>query len=204
MTYIAIEGADGSGTTTQARLLAWRLAASHKAHLCCEPTDSPIGQLVREFFEGKHGALPNWRTMFHLFQADRERTDEATRELNKDRVIVSDRCFMSSLVYQSASAFFAGGEEEEEEAFDLVDGNCAHLLKPDICIVLDVNYLTVKERKLARGSVSEDHYEKNSEFAIKVLERYSGIEGPGVVKIDGNGSEEEVAEAVFQAVSAIL
>ena len=68
--FIAFEGIDGCGKSTQAKLLADKLEkAGHKIFLTCEPTESRIGTLIRDIFNHKMEA--DHRTIAGLFVADR-------------------------------------------------------------------------------------------------------------------------------------
>ncbi len=77
--FIVLEGLDGSGTTTQARLLHSRLEhAGIRCDLTWEPTDGPAGKLIRDVLSGKlHSAgtgskvVLSERTLCLLFAADR-------------------------------------------------------------------------------------------------------------------------------------
>ena len=68
--FIAFEGIDGSGKSTQVKLLSYNLKnAGHKVYLTCEPTDRPIGKMIRDIFSHKMEA--DHRTIAALFVADR-------------------------------------------------------------------------------------------------------------------------------------
>src|SRR5260221_1600458 len=104
---IVIEGLDGAGTTTQARRLAEHLGAH--AHLTREPSDGPVGRLIREMLTGAHaieGASISQSTFGLLFAADR--LDHLQREVEPaiaaGKTVVSDRWYHSSLAYQGTGA----------------------------------------------------------------------------------------------------
>ncbi|HWM84784.1 MAG TPA: dTMP kinase [Kofleriaceae bacterium] len=102
---IALEGIDGAGTTTQARLLCDKLGGRGVAtHLTREPSIGPVGRLLREILAGEH-APTDATTLALLFAADR--ADHVQREvepaLAAGRVVVSDRWYHSSLAYQGAA-----------------------------------------------------------------------------------------------------
>ena len=68
--FIALEGIDGSGKSTQVKLLSDHLkSAGHKVYATFEPTDSPIGSVIRNIF--KHIIEADHRTIAALFAADR-------------------------------------------------------------------------------------------------------------------------------------
>ena len=107
---IVLEGLDGAGTTTQARMLVDHLRSSgQRAHLTGEPSAGPIGRLIREMLAGQH-ALPegsiSQSTFGLLFAADR--LDHIQREVHPQlasgATVVSDRWYHSSLAYQGTGA----------------------------------------------------------------------------------------------------
>src|SRR5690348_3067705 len=107
---IVLEGLDGAGTTTQAKRLVEHLT-SHgtKAHVTREPSDGPVGVLIRQMLTGGH-AIPgqsiSQSTFGLLFAADR--LDHLQREVEPQlaagAVVISDRWYHSSLAYQGTGA----------------------------------------------------------------------------------------------------
>ena len=63
--FIVFEGLDGSGTTTQSRLLSEKL----NVVFTCEPSDNPVGSFIRQILRKEHSVLP--QTLAGLFTADR-------------------------------------------------------------------------------------------------------------------------------------
>jgi dTMP kinase len=206
MTYIAIEGIDGSGTTTQAARLVERLSQDSPVLQIHEPTDSPIGKLVREFFEAKHGELPPWRTMMHLFQADRELLMSQVVEpaIAEGKHVVSDRCWLSTLVYQTVSAEQSG--DDRSETASLITLLNKHIRYPDLIIILEIPFERALERRRSRAvtAVTEDHFERREAFMRKVHKEYSNAVGPRIVRIDADRSIEDTEKAIFSEASALL
>ena len=107
---IVLEGLDGAGTTTQARRLVDHLRSRGQlTHLTREPSDGPIGRLIREMLTGAHaiaGEKLSQSTFGLLFAADR--LDHLQREvepaLAAGAIVVSDRWYHSSLAYQGTGA----------------------------------------------------------------------------------------------------
>src|SRR5271167_2017910 len=115
--FVVLEGIDGSGTTTQVARLADRLRAQGVAvRATREPSDGPLGTLVRHVLSGRvvipGGRAPGWATMALLFAADRLDHVESEIEpfLAEGGDVISDRYDASSLAYQSISS---GSESEE-------------------------------------------------------------------------------------------
>ncbi len=103
--FIALEGLDGSGTTTQLTRLASRF--KEKGLPCrttCEPSDGPIGSLIRDILSGKKKVDPY--TLAFLFAGDRNehllRDDSGIlKQLASGDYVITDRYLFSSLAYQS-------------------------------------------------------------------------------------------------------
>ncbi|HTE55329.1 MAG TPA: dTMP kinase [Kofleriaceae bacterium] len=143
---VALEGIDGAGTTTQARLLVGALEARGvAAHLTREPSDGPVGRLLREILAGRH-APTDATTHALLFAADR--ADHIQREvepaLAAGQLVVSDRWFHSSLAYQGAG---------EERAW-IAELNC-RARPPDLTIFLRVAPEVAAERRAASRAAEE-------------------------------------------------
>ena len=147
---IVLEGLDGAGTTTQARRLVEHLAAAgQRAHLTREPSDGPIGKLLREMLVGKH-AIPDTKlgqgTFGLLFAADR--MDHLQREVEPQlaagAIVVSDRWYHSSLAYQGTGA-----------DRDWIAQLNARARRPDITIFLKVRPEVAAARRVAAGRVQE-------------------------------------------------
>ena len=101
--FVVIEGLDGSGSSTQARLLTENLRAKGEEVIAThEPTDGPVGRLIRQTLRNEEGA-PERRALPWMFAADR--ADHLHRTilpaLDRGAWVVSDRYLHSSMAYQS-------------------------------------------------------------------------------------------------------
>ncbi len=154
--FLVLEGIDGSGTTTQARVLAdWLRSLGREAVLTAEPTKRPVGALIRQVLQG---ALPeaDETTMAFLFAADRADHMAAVvlPALDAGRIVVSDRHYLSSVAYQSLGVRMAW-----------VESLNSRFRRPDLTVFLDIDPAVGLERKQRQGSVAE-RYEK-----VALLER---------------------------------
>jgi dTMP kinase len=147
---IVLEGLDGAGTTTQSRRLVDHLRSRGQvAHLTREPSDGPIGRLIREMLTGHH-ALPSGSisqsTFGLLFAADR--LDHLQREVEPQlaagAIVVSDRWYHSSLAYQGTGA-----------DRDWIATLNARARRPDLTIFLAVRPEVAAQRRVAAGRVQE-------------------------------------------------
>ena len=186
--FICVEGLDGCGKTTQAKLLARRLRRRYDAIYTAEPSRRKIGRFIKKhcLHIDKRGSCV---VEALLFAADRFDHVENTvlPALNKGQIVVSDRYVYSSLAYQGATGLDLEWIEKINE----------HAVRPDLAIFIDVKPETVIQRLKPRKSVME-----NLETQRKVRDIYvKFVEKGELVRVDGNKSKSEVAadlEAVVQ------
>lgn len=105
--FIAVEGADGTGTTTQADRLVARMSETYGAERVwktCEPTDGPVGVLIRGMLKAGGKGVHN-DTVRYLFRADRIEhfRNEIRPRLMEGVHVVTDRYLLSTLVYQTVA-----------------------------------------------------------------------------------------------------
>jgi dTMP kinase len=189
--FICIEGLDGCGKTTQAKLLAKKLRKSHNAVYTAEPSRGKIGAFIRKrcLYNEKRGSTV---VEALLFAADRVEhvENEVLPALREGRLVISDRYVYSSLAYQGAAGL----------SLDWIEKVNAHTLKPDLAVFLDVDLKTVMNRLKSRKSVME-----NMETLQKVRDVYLKFVAKGdLVRIDGNRGKAEVAEALSALVLNFL
>lgn len=188
--FICIEGLDGSGKSTQAKILTKKLSKTYNALYTAEPSQGKIGKFMRKRLYEKT-RLPTTVEAL-LFAADRiEHVQNLVAPaLNEGKIVVSDRYVYSSLAYQGS----AGLSLEWIEAIN------ANALKPDLCIFIDVEPKIVLDRLKRKRSVME-----NLETQEKVREIYLNyVEKGELVKVDGGKSKREVAEALYAEVTGFL
>jgi dTMP kinase len=194
---IAIEGIDGAGITTQAkRLVAHLSAREHPAVMTCEPSDGPVGELLKQLLA--HNSLAPagmMRTLSLLFAADR--VDHYHRvvapALAAGTTVVSDRWYHSSLAYQRT-----GVEREWIAALN------RHTRIPDVTVFLDVPPEVGLARRKAAGRVPELFHDL--EIARSVVGGYRvtigelRAEGERIEIVDGDRSEHAVFGDVLRAI----
>ncbi|MCD6189134.1 MAG: dTMP kinase [Thermococcus sp.] len=167
--FIVLEGIDGAGKSTQAKMLAkWFENKGYEVVLTKEPTDTAFGKLIRRLVltGGKEGIIDGARISKEaealLFAADRAEHVKKLIEpsLKAGKVVISDRYFYSSLAYQ-----WARGLDLEW----LINLN-AFAPRADLVILLD---LPVKESiKRINGRSIRSEFDKIVELQKKVRENY--------------------------------
>ena len=185
--FICIEGLDGSGKSTQARLLAERLEKNNNAVLTVEPSRGQIGTFIRESYLYGNRRLSSIVEAL-LFAADRvdHVQNEILPSLEKGSTVISDRYLYSSLAYQGAAGL----------SLDWIEKINSHAIRPDLALFLDIKLETVMQRMKSKKSVME-----NLENQKKVLAFYNDLVKAGHLKrIDGNKPKNQVAEDIFSIV----
>jgi dTMP kinase len=189
--FICIEGLDGCGKTTQAKLLAKKLRKSHSAVYTAEPSRGKIGTYIRKSYLYGEKRLSCILEAL-LFAADRiEHVEtEVLPALNEGRLVISDRYVYSSLAYQGAAGLSLEWIEKINE----------HALQPDFAVFIDVDPKTVMHRLKPKKSVME-----NLETQQKVREIYlKFVEKGSLARINGDKSKNEVAKELYAVVTKFL
>jgi dTMP kinase len=196
--FIAVEGADGTGKSTQARLLAEHLDAVFTR----EPGGTPLGERIRALVLDPDGDGPVDRAEALLMAAARAQHVEqvVAPALAAGRDVVSDRFVASSIAYQGHGRGLGAKEVTEVNRF-ATDG-----LRPDLVV------LVVLEAPLAADRLGDDGDRDRIERAgddlqAVVVDAYRGMavaDPDRWVVVDGSGSIEEVAARVAAAVDARL
>jgi len=203
--FIVLEGVDGSGTTTQCRLLAERLRAERAlVHTTAQPSAGPVGSLLRLMLAGRVlGAghqSPAWNELALLFAADRvdHLDSEILPNLREGLYVICDRYDHSSVAYQSVS-----GDGPETIAWIRELNRFAR--RPDLTIVLDVPPAVAAARRRARSGRAEIF--DAGPLQARLCAFYAALEqhfaGEPIVHIDGARPVDEVATAVLAAVLAL-
>ena len=201
---MVLEGIDGAGTTTQVARLADRLRADGglPVRATREPSDGPIGALVRQVLTGRVVAVerlaPGWATMALLFAADRMDHVECDIEpfVAHGGVMISDRYDASSLAYQSVSSGSGG-----EKAVEWIRSLNRHAMRPDLTIVLDLAPDLAAARRQARGEPAQLYEQNEVQRALAHFYRDLAKHMPNdrIVVVDGTGSVDEVHRRVHEA-----
>lgn len=158
---IVIEGIDGTGKSSQVKLLAQNLIDGGAAALADrEPSDGPFGKILRQSMT--EGRLEP-KEELELFYKDRKQhvDDVITPALDSGTHVVLDRYYFSTMAYQGANGFSIDKIRKENEAFAPA---------PDLLFILDLDIETALERIGARGDTANEFEQRESlEFCRNVF-----------------------------------
>jgi dTMP kinase len=195
--FIALEGIDGSGKSTQTRLLAEKLVSEgHKVYTTFEPTDSPIGSLIRNILKGRFKA--DHRTIAGLFVADRldhllNEVNGIVKKLEEGFTVITDRYCFSSYAYQ--------GTHMDMDWVIQANSMSAQILRPDINIFIDVDPEVSMQRLYSnRGQIELFETLENLQLVrAKYMEAFEKLKFEETIAVvDGNRGPEEIAEDIWE------
>ena len=194
--FIVFEGLDGSGQSTQAKLLNdFLVKKNFKVVLTKEPTkNSQAGKKIRDILDKKAKVTPT--QLQKLFARDRKEHLEKViiPALKKGKIVISDRYFFSSFAYGSSSGLDLDWLIKLNDSFLLPDLTFILKVKPTICIerIEKRNKETHKKRTLF----------EEKEKLEKVWQNYQILPNrfENVYMIDGEKKIEEVSSRIRKIV----
>ncbi len=201
--FIVFEGIDGSGKSTISNLLFEKLNSEFgNIQKTFEPTDSPIGSVIRNILNKR--IIADEKTIGALFLADRldHIQNPLTGILNylkKGINVISDRYYYSSYAYHVPALSLDW----------LINANkvCADLLRPDIVFYLDIS-VDESMKRLSKSRQFHDLFETKEKIAQVTKNYKQAIEKEGkkdnVVIINGQRTVEEIFDEVWNKTTEIL
>lgn len=200
--FIAFEGGEGAGKSTQARLLAAALASCGiECVVTREPGGTPGAEAIRALLLGTEGEGWHPRAEALLFAA--ARSDHVERlilpAIAAGKWVICDRFVDSSRAYQGG-----GGGLSDAEVLDLHRIGSGGLL-PDLTLLIEVSPEVANQRAAARDVDGADRIGGRDEaYHAKVaaaFSRFADAEPARFCRIDGNGDADSVHGAVLKALN---
>jgi dTMP kinase len=198
--FIALEGIDGTGKSTQCRLLAeWLRGHGYAVTQCADPGGTPLGDQLRAVLLDHRQQISMCAEVL-LFMASRaELAERVIRPaLSGGSVIVTDRFLLSNVAYQG----YAGGIDPEELwrlSLFATDG-----LQPDLSIVLDLSV----EQAAARRKPEADRIEKrgagHQEAVRQGFLAEARVRPKQIRVVNANQSIESVHRDIVREVERVL
>jgi len=190
--FISLEGVDGSGKSTQARLLVEALGADTVA--IREPGGTEAAERIRDLLADPAVALEPLAELLLFLAARADLTERVIRPaLEAGRTVVSDRFSDSSVAYQGAARGLGVGE-----VIGLCD-TATDGLWPDLTLLLKVE----PELSLGRADGSDRFESEGLELQRAVARAYEEIAiiaSDRVVVVDADGTIDEVHGRVMDAI----
>jgi len=199
--FLAVEGVEGSGKSTQLRMLAEALdSAGHKVTLAREPGGTPLGERVREIVLGDASLdVPAWSEVFLMLAARRVFVEQVVRPaIEEGGMMLADRFELSTFAYQG------GGRGLPIEALRLVNRYATGGLSPDITFCLQLDPERGAARQRSAGKRADRMETETQEFHRRVAAAYDALtdQDRSIVRIDAAGSPEAVHACITRAVEA--
>ena len=199
---IVLEGIDGAGKTTQAALLEAHLQArGREVFRTAEPTAYPTGLALRQALGG--AVKKSECEMAVLFVQDRiahniHPTEGLEAKLSAGVDVICDRYYYSTLAYQ--------GQSTDYEWVKAMNLSCPEILRPDLCVYLDLTPKQSLER-IRAGRDSVEIYE-NEETLTRVRNAFHFVlkdlsERDRIAIINAYRTPEEVASEIAAAVDGL-
>lgn len=201
--FIALEGIDGSGKSTQTKLLTEKLTAQgHKVYSTFEPTDNQIGKLIRNILKGN--ARADHRIIAGLFVADRldhllNEEYGIVKKLEEGFTVITDRYCFSSYAYQDAHM--------NMDWVIQANAMSAEILRPDINIFIDVSPEISMQRLHANRDTIElfETLDNLKLVRAKYMEAFDKLQSvENIFTVDGNRSFDLIANDIWQKVQKML
>jgi dTMP kinase len=199
--FVAFEGGDGAGKSTQARVLGeWLEQRGYAVRHTREPGGTALGREIRELLlHGEDGSVSP-RAEALLFAADRAHhvATLVRPALERGEVVLTDRYLDSSVAYQGAARDL-GHEEIRQLSLWAVDG-----LVPDLTVLLDVPAGVGRER---RGTVHDRLERETDDFHDRVRQGFLDLAARDPARyavLDATGGVQDLAAAVRSRVAGLL
>jgi dTMP kinase len=199
--FVAFEGGDGAGKSTQSALLAgWLAERGAEVVQTREPGGTMLGRTLRELvLHGQDGSVSP-RAEALIFAADRAHhvATVVRPALQRGAVVLTDRYLDSSVAYQGAARQL-GHDEVRDLSLWAVEG-----LVPDLTVLLDVSSA---EGRARRGDVHDRLEREADDFHDRVRQGFLGLaagEPERYLVLDAAGPPEQLAAVVRQRVAPLL
>lgn len=192
--FLCIDGIDGCGKSTHAKLLKkWLISMGREVLMTDEPTDNPIGRILKKSLCGRF-YLPV-ETEALLFAADRmQHVYKVIKPaIESGKIVITERYVYSSFAYQNARGLPMKWLEEINR----------WAIEPDLTLIIDLPAEIAMHRKKRKGNL--DKFERDLSLQRKVRENYLQIaRDKGLAVINGRRSIEEVQQEIRKLVKHLL
>jgi len=197
--FIVLDGPDGCGKSTQAKLLAeWLQKQDVPIVNLRDPGDTSIGEKIRQILLSPEHNTMSTRTELLLYMASRAQlwAERIAPALEENKCVVLDRWLSSTCAYQGYAGGF-GMDKVIKIATDCLEG-----VWPDLTIILDVDLQTASprlNRQLDRMEAKgEGYHQRVREGFLKLAEQQENF-----LVVDASGDIETVHKKILQLISEV-
>ncbi len=191
---IVIEGIDGAGKSTQARLLLKKLVShGYPAVYFREPTRGRWGRKIKEL--SRRADAISAEEELDLFLMDRRENVERNLKpaLSQGKVVILDRYYFSTMAYQGAKGISPARIQRMNEKF---------AVRPDLVFILDIDPGRGLER--IRWRKRKDLLFERKDYLAKVRRIFRRFRGRKFIHIDGSRPRKEVHRDIASKVLSLL
>jgi dTMP kinase len=184
------------------KLLAEKLTEKgHKVYTTHEPTNGPIGKMIRDIFN--HRMEGDQRTIAALFVADRlehllNKTDGILKRLAEGYTVITDRYYFSSYAYHSVHV--------DMDWVIAMNREATKLLRPDLNIYIDISP-EVSMKRIQKGRESVEMYEtlENQKQVYAMYEKAFEHEKDHemILRVNGDQPVEKISEEIREGISKL-
>jgi dTMP kinase len=198
--FLSLDGLDGTGKSTQCRLLAdWLRAGGHAVTTCVDPGGTPLGAKLRELVLHYRPDIDRMGEAL-LFMASRAQliAEVIRPALESGQIVISDRFLLANIVYQG----HAGGLNVERlwEVGRFAAGG----LEPDLTLVLD---LPPEQAALRRGRPADRIESRDTDYHARLRRGFlteAERQSERIRVVDASPPVAAVQEAIRREVSNVL
>lgn len=200
MIFISLEGVDGSGKTTIAKLLKDDLVQKgFKVLVTREPGGAKISEQIRTIIlDNKNVSMDPWtETLLYIAARKQHLEDVIIPTLKSNTIVICDRFMDSTSVYQGFARFL--GITDVDEVQNIVLG----AMKPDLTLFFDITPKEAQMRILKRNKNLDRLESENFEFHEKVYEGYQILINEYNSRIRVINARKTIGEVAQEAIDII-
>ncbi|MBW2092280.1 MAG: dTMP kinase [Deltaproteobacteria bacterium] len=194
--FVAFEGIDGSGKTTQAFLFKERVEKEgFEAVYVKEPTSGPWGQKIKDIaLHGRKGVTPRQELNYFIFDREEDVRNNIKPALERKAVVIADRYYYSTIAYQSA----LGLDPEEIRSLN------AAFPVPDLVFIFSISPELGRLRITSSRKEQANKGYEQLEYLVSVKRFYEALSDPNIVRLDGALDIETLAQRVWDKAEPLL
>jgi dTMP kinase len=195
--FIAFEGVEGAGKSTQVARLAERLRVRGIDPLLVrEPGGTPLAEAARDLVLHGKEELPAAAELFLYLVARADLVQRVIRPaLASGKTVIADRFELSTRAYQVAGRGLPA--DEVAASIRLATGGLA----PDVYIVLDLDFEEGRRRQAAQKKAPDRVERADAAFHGRVAAAFKNVTDPRAVRIDAGASADAVHASIWRALA---